>query len=98
LVMLSEAVFEMIFKFSTTPGTTWCYRPLYSPSVFYLIVTRSTPSYGVFTPSIDLQGRTFANKFNFFLKVTLSDLKPLPIGVSNGPLRPYLYFLTASID
>jgi hypothetical protein len=71
----------MIFKFYTTPGTTSCYNPLYSPSVFYLIVTISTFLYGVLTPYIDLQGLTLAYKFNLFLKVTFKDLKPFPIGV-----------------
>lgn len=46
---------------------------------------------------MDLQGLTLAKRLSLFLKVTLSDLKPFPIGVSKGPLSPYLYFLTASI-
>lgn len=90
LLMFSQALWDMIFKFSTTPGTTWCSSPEYYPYVFSLIVTTSTCPYGVLTPSILLHGRTLAYNFNFFLKVTFNDLKPFPIGVSNGPFKPYL--------
>lgn len=45
-----------------------------------------------------LHGRTFAYNFNFFLNVTFNDLKPLPIGVSKGPFRPYLSYCTLLIE
>lgn len=78
-------------RFSTTPGTTSCSRPLYSPSVFSLIVTTSTSGYGVLTPFIDLQGLTFAYNYNLFLNVTFIDLYPFPIGVSKGPFIKYIF-------
>jgi hypothetical protein len=60
LFMFSQANFDIIFKFSTTPGTTWCYKPEYSPYVFYRIVTKSTLVYGVVIPVMLLHGLTFA--------------------------------------
>lgn len=53
-----QTFIPLSYKFNTT--LTTCSIPLYSPSVFSRIVTRSTSVYGVLYPSIDLQGRTLA--------------------------------------
>ena len=43
---------------------TICSIPLYSPSVFSLIVTIFTLSYAVSKPGIDLHGLTLAKRLN----------------------------------
>ena len=41
--MRVDARSVMIFRLSTTPGTTSCSRPAYRSSVFSRTITRSTP-------------------------------------------------------
>ena len=78
---------------STTPGTTSCSRPTYSPSVFSRTIIRSTPGYFVSRPGRFLMGLKFANRSNFLRSVTLMLLKPPPIGVVTGPFSATLVAL-----
>ncbi len=50
----------MIFRVSTTPGTTSCSIPEYIPSVFSRTTIRSTPSKGVLRPGMFRARRTQA--------------------------------------
>ena len=45
---------------------------------------------------IEYAGLKLIYKSNANLKLTLTDLKPLPIGVVTGPFNATLYFLIAS--
>mmetsp|Transcript_17616 Transcript_17616/g.30336 ORF Transcript_17616/g.30336 Transcript_17616/m.30336 type:complete len:288 (-) Transcript_17616:140-1003(-) len=90
LQMRCDASWVMTLSADTTPGTTSCSRPLYSPSVFSRIITRSTSSYLVLYPGMLRHGRTFANSLRALRSVRFSDTWPLPIGVASGPFRPTL--------
>ncbi len=54
LMMRSDLARVMILSDSTTPGTLWCSRPLYSPSVFSRMMHMSTFLWRVWRPGMFL--------------------------------------------
>jgi hypothetical protein len=80
----------MIFRLSTTPGTTSCSSPAYRSSVFSRTMTRSTPSKRETTPGRFCTGRRFAYKSSAFRSPTLTLANPVPIGVVTGPFSATL--------
>ena len=85
--MRVEARSVMIFRLSTTPGTTSCSRPEYKSSVFSRTMTRSTCSKRDRTCGRLETGRRFAYRSSAFRSPTFTLVKPSPTGVVTGPFR-----------
>src|SRR5579859_2168480 len=88
--MRVEPFSVMILMASTTPGTTSCSRPTYSPSVFSRTMIKSTPGHFDSRPGRFLMGRKLAKRSKVLRSVTLMLLKPPPMGVVTGPFRASL--------
>ena len=89
--MRVEAFSVMIFRLSTTPGTTSCSRPEYRSSVFSRTMTRSTFEKRLATPGRFETGRRFAYSSSALRSPTFTLVKPSPIGVVTGPLSATLF-------
>ena len=96
--MRVDARSVMIFRLSTTPGTTSCSSPAYRSSVFSRTMTRSTPSKRAFTPGRFDTGRRFAYRSSAFRRPTFTLVNPWPIGVVTGRLSATLFLRTESMS
>ena len=96
--MRVDARSVMIFRLSTTPGTTSCSRPAYRSSVFSRTMTRSTFSNRERTLGRFATGRRFAYRSSAFRSPTLTLVKPSPTGVVTGPFSATLLRRTESMS
>src|SRR5580692_1988793 len=97
LAILVEAFSVMIFRLSTTPGTTSCSSPEYKSSVFSRTITTSTPSKCDFTPGKFFTGRRFAYNSRLLRNATFTLGAPPAIAVAIGPFSATLFVRTDSI-
>src|SRR5688572_17434963 len=96
--MRVDARSVMIFRLSTTPGTTSCSSPEYRSSVFSRTMTRSTFSNRDRTWGRLETGRRFEYRSSAFRSPTLTLVNPSPTGVVTGPFNATLFRRTDAMS